>query len=175
MLWLVALFSTAAVALQFLRATTLIGAGNGSAGGHGMDFAVYRAIDVTAIGVFDADVRGFRGNSSARIFDRSTDRVVGGPVYVDSSDARTDDENPFVFKNVSRVRLPPGVYCLLGDWISRRWVSQFEFGAWLCCRRRQRRRCRAGDKCGGRWRRLHGVCSNDAQSWLLCGRRHVCV
>jgi hypothetical protein len=105
-------------ALQFLRATTFVGNYNSTAflsidTARGVDFTLYRAVDVTAIGLLDADERGFNGTFSARIFDRSTDLVVVGPVSVYSTDARSDDQNPFVFKNVMRTRLPPGVYSVI--------------------------------------------------------------
>jgi hypothetical protein len=116
-------------ALQFLRATTVVGNFNTAAFvvgvGLGMDFTIYRTIEVTAIGLFDGDERGFNGTLSARIFDRSTDLVVVDPVSVNSSDARTDDQNPFVFKNVTRVRLLPGVYSLIavGSTTNDRWLN----------------------------------------------------
>jgi hypothetical protein len=99
--------------LQFLRATTLVGLYSESSGiAYGPDFTVYRAIKVTAIGIFDGDAPGFNSTWTARILDHSTDRVIVDPIYVNMSDARADDSNPFAFKNVSMV-LPPGVYTLL--------------------------------------------------------------
>jgi hypothetical protein len=114
--------------LQFLRATTYAGALNQSGVGNGMEFTVYHAIDVTSIGVFDGDERGFNGSLSVRIFDRSTDRVVVGPVVVNSSDARIDDQNPFAFQNMTSVRLSPGVYSLIaiGSSAIDRWLNARE-------------------------------------------------
>lgn len=121
------MFVSMSDSLQFLRVTTHVGTYNQSGVGNGVDFTVYRAIDVTAIGLFDADERGFVGTVSARIFDRSTDVVVVGPVHVNDSDARSDDQNPFVFKNVTRVRLSPGVYSIIGVATSLldRWLTTF--------------------------------------------------
>jgi hypothetical protein len=79
----------------------------------GIDFTVYAAIDVVSIGQLDADARGVNGTLSASIFDRSTDRVVVGPVTVARGHARTDGANPFVFKAVPTVRLQPGVYSIV--------------------------------------------------------------
>jgi hypothetical protein len=99
-------------ALQFLRVVPMVGH-SFSTLAFGIDFTVYAAIDVVAIGLLDADSRGINGTLVARIFDRSTDRVVVGPVTVKGGEARVDDANPFVFKAVPTTRLPPGVYCIL--------------------------------------------------------------
>lgn len=113
--------------LQFLRATTRVGAYTQSGVGIGVDFTVYLPIEVTAIGLCDADERGFDSTFTARIFDRSTDRAVVGPVSVNNSDARVDDQNPFVFKNVTRVRLLPGHYSIIAVASSPldRWLTTF--------------------------------------------------
>jgi hypothetical protein len=90
----------------------------------GVDFTVYAAIDVFSIGLLDADARGINGMLSASIFDRSTDRVVAGPVTVARGQARADDANPFVFNAVPTVRLQPGVYSIVSvGFTSDRFVS----------------------------------------------------
>jgi hypothetical protein len=100
-------------ALQLLRATR-VQTGERIVTCRGVDFTVSgRAIDVTAVGLFDDDPRGFVGAFSARIVDRSTGLVVVGPVIVGGNDTRTSDLNPFVFKNVTNGRLSPGVYSLI--------------------------------------------------------------
>jgi hypothetical protein len=113
-------------ALQFVQAT--------QTGGHafsavalGMDFTVYAAIDVIAIGLLDADDRGISGTLVASIHDRSTDRMVAGPVAVRGGEARAEDANPFVFKTVPAVRLQPGVYSVLSvGFTSDRYINSSE-------------------------------------------------
>jgi hypothetical protein len=100
-----------AAALQLLSIPNY--AGNHQYGeGLGVDFTVYTAIDISDIGLIDADAPGVEGTLSARIFDRTDGRIVAGPVDVGPNDQRSNDSNPFVFKRVSK-RLFPGVYCLV--------------------------------------------------------------
>jgi hypothetical protein len=129
LMWLVFFFFTCLAtfsnALQFIRTTTVNGTSNSWTVAQGMDFTVLTAIEVTAIGIFDADEPGFDGTLSARIFDRATDEVLAGPVFVSSSDRRANDDQPFVFKNVSRVRLSPGGYSIItvGSSAKDRWLQ----------------------------------------------------
>lgn len=117
------LASVTSAALQFLRVRQLTGHGF-TAPAVGMDFTVNAAIDVYAIGLLDADAHGVNGTLTARIFDRSTDQVVAGPVTISSGEMRTDDANPFVFKNVPTVRLQPGVYNIVSiGFASDRYIS----------------------------------------------------
>jgi hypothetical protein len=117
---------------------------------------VYAAIDVYAIGLLDADARGINGTLSARIFDRSTDRVVVGPVTVARGQARADDTNPFVFKTVPTVRLQPGVYSIVSvGFTSDRFMSNSQQVRLGDCRLWQRR-C-VLHSVGERWERVAGV------------------
>ena len=102
-----------AQALQFSRVNQTAGHTLWTSG-LGMDFTVTSAIDVSAIGIIDADAPGISGTLTAQIVDRSNDRVAVGPVSVSQGqgDARANDSNPFVFKPMPSVRLAPGVYCL---------------------------------------------------------------
>lgn len=81
----------------------------------GVDFTVHSAIVVSAIGIVDADARGFNGSVFAGVVDRSTGRVVAGPVSVNSSNSRLDDTNLFVFRNITLTRLEPGVYTIVSQ------------------------------------------------------------
>lgn len=112
---IVASFVLCSSALQLLRATRLPSVGSFASGvAFGVDFTARSAIDVSAIGVLDADARGFNGTTTAHIVDRSSGLVVAGPVAVQASEARTDDANPFVFQALApAVRLPPGVYSVM--------------------------------------------------------------
>jgi hypothetical protein len=78
----------------------------------GVDFTLYSAVDVTAIGLIDTDEAGVNGTLTAQVFDRSDGRVVIGPVVISAGRARATASNPFVFEPV-RVRLERGVYCLV--------------------------------------------------------------
>lgn len=99
------------MALQFVRVTQV--AGNALwPTALAVDFTVTATIDVSAIGIVDADALGFSSTLTAQIVDRSTDRAVAGPVAVKPGDQRATDANPFVFKNVTS-RLAPGSYCLI--------------------------------------------------------------
>jgi hypothetical protein len=105
--------TTISYALQLLRASRVQTAER-IVSCRGVDFTVSRrAIDVTAVGLFDDDPRGFVGTFSARIVDRSTGLVVIGPIDVGGNDTRASDLDPFVFKNVTNARLSPGVYSLI--------------------------------------------------------------
>jgi len=110
--------------LQFLRVHQTTGHYSYVGATLGMDFTVGAAINVTSIGILDADAVGFSGSVSARIFDRATNRIVGGPVVVEPGvDGRTDDANPFAFKAVA-VQLDPGAYCIVaGPLTNDRYVS----------------------------------------------------
>lgn len=117
------LASVASTALQALRVSQTVGHSFVTTA-LGMDFTVYSAIDVSAVGLLDADARGINGTLVARIFDRATDRVVVGPVTVKAGEARADDANPFVFKVVPTVRLQPGVYSIVSvGFTSDRYLS----------------------------------------------------
>jgi hypothetical protein len=113
-------------ARQFVHATQT-GGHNFSSLALGMEFTVDSAIDVVAIGLLDADDRAINGTLEASIFDRSTDRVVAGPVTVRGGEARADDTNPFVFKTVPTIRLQPGVYSILAvGFTSDRYINASE-------------------------------------------------
>jgi hypothetical protein len=108
------LFGASVHGLQFVRVTsTSTFMRSGSSSAVAMDFTVYKAVLVSALGVLDAGQVGLVGTLTAQIVDRSNDRVVVGPVTFNSGDARTGDSNPFAFKNVTNTRLEPGVYSLM--------------------------------------------------------------
>ena len=72
------LFVACASALQLLSVPDSIG-NHEYTEGLGVDFTVYEAIDVSAIGLIDTDERGITSTSTARILDRTDGRVVVGP------------------------------------------------------------------------------------------------
>lgn len=80
----------------------------------GVDFTLYSPVEVSAVGLIDADEPGINGTLVARVFDRSNGQVVIGPVFVSAGAQRLNDSNPFVFVAMQApVRLQRGVYCLV--------------------------------------------------------------
>jgi hypothetical protein len=85
----------------------------------GMDFTVYTPIDITAVGIIDAENRGLVGTLSVRIINRSNENqsTVYDPVSFQSPMSRTDDTNLFIFQNVSW-RLQIGAYMMISGGFS---------------------------------------------------------
>jgi hypothetical protein len=96
---------------QFLVASQYVGHAFSPTASIGVDFTVYAPINVSAIGLVDADARGINGTLLATIVDRSSGRtfVTVGASY---GDRRENDTNPFHFVSVA-FRLERGVYSLI--------------------------------------------------------------
>jgi hypothetical protein len=100
---------------QFLRTSNLTGA-SVFAEPLGTDFTVVDAITVRAIGLLDADAAGLQGVLTAFIVSRVDGTIAAGPVSANSSHARPNASEPFVFFDLRPpVRLPPSKYTLLAS------------------------------------------------------------
>lgn len=111
--WLLTNFVGPAICLQLVSVVSF--AGNTIYGENlGLDFTVFTPIDVSAVGVLDADKLGIEGTLTARVMDRSNNATLIGPFNFSEPMARLSDANPFAFLNLSApVRLQRGVYTLV--------------------------------------------------------------
>lgn len=109
----VLVFLATARAVQFLLANSVLGDDFWPNVSLVMDFTVYSPIEISAIGLFDADEPGIASPLQATLVDRSNDLVLI-TVTIEIGVARQNESNPFVFLDVSpRIRLARGVYSLL--------------------------------------------------------------